>query len=53
MLQEMAKNVQNSHFAFARNFILVENMSLRSSQPRQAAERQAVKKPTYPHKINL
>ena len=35
----MAKNVQNSHFSFARIFILVENMSLRSSPLHEAAER--------------
>ena len=29
--QEMAKNVQNLYFSFARIFILVENMLLRSS----------------------
>jgi hypothetical protein len=38
-LQEMAKNVQNSHFSFARIFILVENMPLRSSPLHEAAER--------------
>ena len=43
----MAKNVQNSHFSFARIFILVENMSLRSSPLHEAAERQAVKKPPF------
>ncbi|MEY4834862.1 MAG: hypothetical protein RI980_977 [Bacteroidota bacterium] len=37
--QEMAKNVQNSHFSFARIFILVENMPLRSSPLLEAAER--------------
>ena len=37
----MAKNVQNSHFSFARNIILVENMSLRSSPLHEAAERYA------------
>jgi hypothetical protein len=37
--QEMAKNVQNSHFFFARIFILVENMPLRSSPLHEAAER--------------
>jgi hypothetical protein len=37
----MAKNVQNSHFSFARIFILVENMSLRSSPLHEAAERYA------------
>jgi hypothetical protein len=47
----MAKNVQNSHFSFARNIILVENMSLRSSPLHEAAERQAVKKPLFPIKI--
>lgn len=31
---EMAKNVQNSHFSFARNIILVENNQFRSSQQR-------------------
>jgi hypothetical protein len=40
----MAKNVQNSHFSFARIFILLENMPLRSSPLLEAAERQAVKK---------
>jgi hypothetical protein len=35
----MAKNVQNSHFSFARIFILVENMPLRSSPLHEAAER--------------
>jgi hypothetical protein len=35
----MAKNVQKSHFSFARIFILVENMSLRSSPLHEAAER--------------
>ena len=35
----MAKNVQNSHFSFARIFTLVENMSLRSSPLHEAAER--------------
>jgi hypothetical protein len=35
----MAKNVQNSHFSFARNIILTENMSLRSSPLHEAAER--------------
>ena len=38
MLQEMAKNVQNSHFSFSRIFILAESTQFRSSQPRQAAE---------------
>jgi hypothetical protein len=33
----MAKNVQNSHFSFARNFILMENMSLRNPPLLQAA----------------
>jgi hypothetical protein len=28
----MANNVQNSHFSFARIFILVENMLFRTSQ---------------------
>jgi len=37
--QEMAKNVQNSHFSFARNIILVENKRLRSSPLHEAAER--------------
>jgi|GEM_PF-3563181 len=37
----MAKNVVKSHFSFARNFILVENMSLRSSPLHEAAERYA------------
>jgi hypothetical protein len=37
--QEMAKNVQNSYFSFARIFILVENMPLRSSPLHEAAER--------------
>jgi hypothetical protein len=40
----MAKNVQNSHFSFARIFILVENMPLRSSPLHEAAERQVMKK---------
>jgi hypothetical protein len=35
----MAKNVQNSHFSFARIFILVENTLLRSSPLHEAAER--------------
>jgi hypothetical protein len=35
----MAKNVQNSHFSFARNIILVENKRLRSSPLLEAAER--------------
>jgi DNA polymerase IIIc chi subunit len=35
----MAKNVQNSHFSFARIFILVENIPLRSSPLHEAAER--------------
>ena len=35
----MARNVVNSRFSFARNIILVENMRLRSSQPRKAAKR--------------
>jgi hypothetical protein len=43
----MAKNVQNSHFSFARIFILVEIMPLRSSPLHEAAERQAVKKPLF------
>jgi hypothetical protein len=43
----MAKNVQNSHFSFARIFILVENMPLRSSPLHEAAERQDVKKPPF------
>ena len=35
----MAKNVVKSHFSFARKIILVENMRLRSSPLREAAER--------------
>ena len=38
----MAKNVQNSHFSFARIFTLVENMSLRSSPLLEAAERYVI-----------
>jgi hypothetical protein len=41
----MAKNVQNSHFSFARIFILVENMPLRSSPLHEAAERYTQLKP--------
>jgi hypothetical protein len=37
--QEMAKNVQNSHFSFARIFILAESTQLRSSPLLEAAER--------------
>jgi hypothetical protein len=37
----MAKNVVKSHFSFARIFILVENMLLRSSPLLEAAERYA------------
>jgi hypothetical protein len=36
---KIANFVVNSHLHFARNIILVENKRLRSSQPRQAAER--------------
>ena len=35
----MAKNVQNSHFSFARIFILAESTQLRSSPLHEAAER--------------
>jgi hypothetical protein len=35
----MAKNMQNSHFSFARIFLLVENMPLRSSPLHEGAER--------------
>ncbi len=35
----MSGLVQNSRLHFARNFILLENKRLRSSQPSQAAER--------------
>ncbi|MEC5158620.1 vacuolar-type H+-ATPase subunit E/Vma4 [Chryseobacterium sp. MP_3.2] len=42
--QEMARNVVNSRFSFARNIFLVENMRLRSSPLLEAAKRQAVKK---------
>ena len=35
----MAKNVVKSHFSFARNFILVENIAFRSSPLLVAAER--------------
>lgn len=35
----MAKNIVKSHFYFARNFILVENLQLRSSPLRIAAKR--------------
>ena len=38
-LQEMARNVINSRFSFARNFILVENLAFRSSPLLVAAER--------------
>jgi hypothetical protein len=37
--QEMARNVLNSRFSFARNTILVENMRLRSSPLLEAAKR--------------
>ena len=37
----MAKNVQNSHFSFARIFILAESTQLRSSPLHEAAERYA------------
>jgi len=37
--QEMARNVVNSRFSFARNIILVENMRLRSSPLLEAAKR--------------
>jgi len=40
--QEMAKNVQNSHFSFARIFIIAESTQLRSSPLHEAAERQTV-----------
>jgi hypothetical protein len=40
--QEMAKNVQNSHFSFARIFILAESTQLRSSPLLEAAERWAI-----------
>jgi Na+/H+ antiporter NhaB len=36
---KIANFVVNSRSRFARNIILVENKRLRSSQPRQAAER--------------
>jgi hypothetical protein len=39
MLGKIANFVVNSRLRSARNFILVENKRLRSSQPRQAAER--------------
>jgi hypothetical protein len=35
----MAKNMQNSHFSFAKIFILVENMSLRSKPHHEAENR--------------
>jgi hypothetical protein len=35
----MAKNVQNSHFSFARIFILAESTQLRSSPLHEAAAR--------------
>jgi len=38
-VQEMVKNLQNSHFYFARIFILELNMSLRSSPFLEAANR--------------
>ena len=37
--QEMARNVVNSRFSFARKIILVENMRLRSSPLLEAAKR--------------
>jgi hypothetical protein len=43
----MAKNVQNSHFSFARIFILAESTQSRSSPLHEAAERQAVRKPFF------
>jgi len=36
--------VVNSSLSFARNIILAEKSRLRSSQPRKAANRQAMKK---------
>jgi hypothetical protein len=41
----MQENMKNSHFSFARIFILEENMPLRSLQLRQSKKHQAVKKP--------
>jgi len=35
----MMQNVVKSHFSSARNFILLENSQVRSSQPRQATKR--------------
>ena len=34
---EIANYVVNSHFSYARNFILAENTRFRTSQPRKAA----------------
>jgi hypothetical protein len=47
MLGKIANFVVNSRLRFARNIILVENNRFRSSQPRQAPGRQAVKKPPF------
>ena len=41
----MAKNVQNSHFSFARIFILAESTQLRSSPLHEAAKRWATYSP--------
>ena len=44
---EIANYVVNSRLSFARNLVVTENTRLRSSQPRKAWERQAVKKPLF------
>jgi len=46
----IANFVVNSRSRFARNIILVENNQFRSSQPRQAPERQAVNLPSFSFK---
>ena len=49
----MAKNVVKSHFSFARNIILVENIAFRSSPLLVAAKRYATAKKTTDEFNNL